>query len=69
MYFSKLSELYLCNKIVVPHADDNRIGPCRVQQRRRSRAQQEQQEIQGPSTPDYEARPWEYLITCPHSGR
>ncbi len=37
----------------VPHADDNRIGPCRVQQQRRSRAQQEQQEqqeIQGPTT-------------------
>jgi hypothetical protein len=34
----------------VPHADDNRIGPCRVQQQRRSKAQQEQQEIQGPTT-------------------
>ena len=34
----------------VPHADDNRIGPCRVQQQRGSRAQQEQQEIQGPTT-------------------
>ncbi len=39
-------QLYDC----VPHADNNRIRPCRVQQRRRSRAQQEQQEIQGPPT-------------------
>ena len=38
------------NRGNVPHADDNRIGPCRVQQQRGSRAQQEQQEIQGPTT-------------------
>ena len=38
------------NRENVPHADDNRIGPCRVQQQRGSRAQQEQQEIQGPTT-------------------
>jgi hypothetical protein len=36
--------------LTVPHADDNRIGPCQVQQQRGSRAQQEQQEIQGPTT-------------------
>ncbi len=43
--------------IDVPHADDNRIGPCRVQQQRGSRAQQEQQEIQGATEKKGPGRP------------
>ncbi len=50
---------------IVPHADNDFIGPCRVQQRRRSRAQQKQQEIPGSTYPDHEVRPWRYLITPP----
>ncbi len=41
------------------------IGPCRVQQRRRSRAHQKQQEIPGSAYPDHEVRPWKYPITPP----
>jgi hypothetical protein len=52
---------FLC----VPHADNDCIGPCRVQQRRRSRAQQKQQEIPGSTYPDHEVRPWRYLIIPP----
>ncbi len=37
-------------KPTVPHVDDDRIGPCRVQQRRRSRAHQRQQGFQGLAT-------------------
>ncbi len=47
----------------VLHTDDDCIGPCRVQQRRRSRAHHKQQGIPGSTYPDHEVRPWKYPIT------
>ncbi len=41
------------------------IGPYQVQQRRRSRAHQKQQEIPGSTYPDHEVKPWKYPITPP----
>ncbi len=48
---------------------DDFIGPCRVQQRRGSRAHQRQQEVPGSTYPDHEVRAWKYPITPHWRGR